>query len=218
MEFFKEMLGRYTPGDRVNDDDALHLAALLERHDEYSQKVGCGVDHYEVMRTTEGTQCFRIVRTDGTGTDFSYLYCIRGQPPARKQEVSQALRQAIRLDLYRARDKFFAEHRGSDGRVECAVTKERILPKEGHMDHRPPLTFEVIVATFLEARGLSFDRIPITDGADEQVAPQLTDEGMREDFRRYHAAIARLDFVKDSVNLAQSARERVKPSRIRIGS
>jgi hypothetical protein len=217
-QFFREMLRRYRPGDRVNDDDTLHLAALLERHDEYSQKVGCGVDHYEVMMTVEGTPCFRIVRTDTTGTDFSYGHCITGRPPARKQEVSQALRQAVRLDLFRARDKFFKEYRGTDGRIECAATKERILPEEGHMDHRSPLTFEVIVATFLEGRGLSFDLVPITDGADEQVAPQIADEALREDFRRYHNAIARLDFVKDKVNLAQSARQKVKPSRIRIGT
>jgi hypothetical protein len=216
--FFKEMLGRYHPGERVNDEDALHLAALLVRHSEYSQKVGCGVDHYEVMMTVEGTPCFRIVRTDGTGTDFSYRHCITGRPPARKQEVSQALRQAVRLDLFRARDRFFKEHRGADGRIECAATKERILPDEGHMDHRSPLTFEVIVATFLESRGLSFDLVAITDGADEQVAPQIADEGLREDFRRYHNAIARLDFVKDKVNLAQSARQRLKPSRIKIGT
>jgi len=215
-EFFKEMLGRYRHGDRVNDTDSLHLAALLERHTEYPAKVGCGVDHFEVMMTEHGTQCFRIVRTDGTGTDFSYPHCIRGRPPARKQEVSQALRQAVRIDLYRARDKFFADHRDSQSKITCAVTKERILPQDGHMDHRPPLTFEVIVTTFLESRGLSFDLVPITKSADEQVAPEVTDEALREAFRQYHARIARLDFVKDTVNLAQSARERVKPSRIRI--
>jgi hypothetical protein len=33
--FFMDILRRYHPGDRVNDEDALHLAALLERHDEY---------------------------------------------------------------------------------------------------------------------------------------------------------------------------------------
>lgn len=215
-EFFKTMLRKYSSGDRVNDDDALHLAALLERHDEYAQKAGCGVDHYEVMMTVEGTPCFRIIRKDATGTDFSYLHCIRGRPPARKLEVSQAMRQAIRLDLYRARDKFIAEHRGTDGKIECAVTKERILPNEGHMDHRPPLTFEVIVATFLEGRGVSFDQIAITDGADDQVAPQLTDDSFREEFQRYHTAIARLDFVKDTVNLSQATKNRLKPTRIKL--
>jgi Protein of unknown function (DUF3223) len=217
-EFFKKMLGRYQPGVCVNEEDALHLAALLERHTEYTSKIGCGVDHFEVMMTEHGTQCFRIVRVDGTGTDFSYLHCIKGRPPPQKQEVSQALRQAIRIDLYRARDKFYAEHKGNDGTILCAVTNQRILPEDGHMDHRPPLTFEVIVITFLEGRGLSFDRVPITDGIDEQVAPEVTDEGLREDFRKYHASVARLDFVKKTINLAQSSRERIKPSRIQIKS
>jgi len=84
------------------------------------------------------------------------------------------------------------------------------------MDHRPPLTFEVIVTTFLEARGLSYGVVPITDGADEQVTPSLTDKSMADDFRRFHAGVARLDFVSDRVNLAQSSRSRIRPSRIKI--
>jgi transposase-like protein len=68
--FFKTMLNTDKPKDRVSDDDAPHLAALLERHTEYDQKVGCGVDHFTVMMTEHGTQCFRVIRKDGTGTDF----------------------------------------------------------------------------------------------------------------------------------------------------
>jgi len=41
------------------------------------------------------------------------------------------LRQAVRIDLYRARDKFFADHRDGQGKITCAVTKERILPQDG---------------------------------------------------------------------------------------
>ena len=72
--FFKEMLSRYRAGDRISDVDALDLAALLERHDEFAQKVGCGTDHFSVMMTEHDTPCFRIERKDGTGTDFSYLH------------------------------------------------------------------------------------------------------------------------------------------------
>lgn len=70
--FFKLMLNRYRPKERVSNEDSLDLAALLERHSEYAAKVGCGVSHFEVMLTEHGTQCFRIVRIDGSGTDFSY--------------------------------------------------------------------------------------------------------------------------------------------------
>lgn len=212
--FFREMLGRYRPGDRVNSVDSLDLSALLERHDEYHQKVGSGVDHFEVMMTEYGTPCFRIVRTDGTGTDFSYGHCIKLKPPTRKQEVSQAFRRVVRIDLYRRRDQFFTEHKGPDGRVACADTGERITLDEGHMDHRAPMTFEVIVTTFLEGKGLGLDDVPLTNGQDEQVAPEVTDELLAEAFATYHAKIARLDFVKKSVNLAASSRNRLKSTRI----
>jgi hypothetical protein len=214
--FFKAMLNRYRPGDRVNAEDHLDLSALLERHAEYALKVGCGVDHFEVMMTEHGTQCFRIIRTDGSGTDFSYSHCITQRPPSRKQEVSQAFRRVVRFELYNARDKFYAEHRNADGLIACAVTKELIPPDRGHMDHRPPLTFEVLVTTFLQARGLSFDDVPITSGQDEQVSTEITDKDLAAAFLKYHAKTAQLDFVKDTENLAQSSRARIKPGRIRL--
>ncbi len=216
--FFKAILNRYRPGERLTEEDGLDLVALLERHTEYVDKVGCGVGHFEVMRTEHGTQCFRIVRTDGSGTDFSYIHCISQRAPSRKQEVSQGFRRAVKLDLYRARDRFFAAHKGADGLVACAVTSERIGRDQGHMDHCPPMTFEVIVTTFLCGRGLSLDDVPLTTGRDEQVSPEVTDEALRDNFRSYHARVARLDFVISSVNLAQAGRHRLRPGRIDLVS
>lgn len=53
--FFKAMLNRYRPGERVSDEDGLDVAALLERHTEHVAKVGCGVSHFQVMMTEHGT-------------------------------------------------------------------------------------------------------------------------------------------------------------------
>lgn len=77
-EFFRTMLYRYKPKQRVSDQDARDLAALLKRHSEYDEKVGTGISHFEVMNADYGTQCFRIIRLDGTGTDFSFIHCITG--------------------------------------------------------------------------------------------------------------------------------------------
>jgi hypothetical protein len=175
-EFFKAMLNRYRPGERVNDEHGLDVAALLERHTEYTAKVGCGVSHFQVMMTEHGTQCFRIIRTDGSGTDFSYPHCIAQRAPSRKQEVSQAFPRVVRFDLYRARDTFFAAHFGTDGHVSCAVTGERVACDAGHTDHRPPMTFEVIVTTFLAGRGMALAEVPLTVGQDDQVSPEVTNE------------------------------------------
>jgi hypothetical protein len=76
-QFFGKMLYRYRPGDLVSEEDAQHLAALLARHTEHEEKVGCGVDHFEVVWADYGTQCFHVVRRDGTARNFSYHHCIR---------------------------------------------------------------------------------------------------------------------------------------------
>ena len=79
------------------------------------------------------------------------------------------------------------------------------------------MTFEVIVTTFLAGRGMALTNVPITMGQDDQVSPEVTDETLGEAFRSYHTAVARLDFVKNTVNLAQASRNRLRPGRISLG-
>lgn len=76
---FRAMLGRYRPGDTVNKDDAVELSALLMRHPDYVEKLGSGVEHFEVIPAEYGTQCFQIVRSDLTSERFSYPACIAGR-------------------------------------------------------------------------------------------------------------------------------------------
>ena len=84
------------------------------------------------------------------------------------------------------------------------------------MDHLAPMTFEVIVTTFLQGRGLRLEDVPISQAADEQVATTLTDKTTSEAFRQYHEGVAMLEFVKDRVNLAQSSKHRLKSGRIKM--
>lgn len=81
------------------------------------------------------------------------------RPPTRKREVSQAFRRVVRFDLYKARDQFFAANKDAEGFVVCAETGERISRDQAQMDHRAPLTFEVIVRTFLASQGLALDQV-----------------------------------------------------------
>lgn len=79
-EHFASMLKRYRPGDRVSDEDAADLAGLVQRHPEYLERSGIGIDHFEVQSADFGSQCFRLVRPDGTWSRFSYKTCVA---PAR---------------------------------------------------------------------------------------------------------------------------------------
>ena len=77
--FFRAMLNRYSIGDRVSDDDAKDLVALMKRHDEQEEKIGCGIDHFEVLAAPHGYagMCFWIVRNDGSRIDISFMHCLK---------------------------------------------------------------------------------------------------------------------------------------------
>ena len=85
LKHFKEMLGKYRVGERVHDDsDHDDLANLLQIYDsvlppEMEGKIGSGIAYFEKGVDFEypgKTQCFFVVRRDGTRVDFSYIRAI----------------------------------------------------------------------------------------------------------------------------------------------
>lgn len=76
MTYFSNMLRRYAPGDRVSPADAADLEQLLHRHPNAASKIGAGIDHFEVQEAEYNTQCFRVVRVDGTWESFSFHPCV----------------------------------------------------------------------------------------------------------------------------------------------
>ncbi|WP_010183323.1 DCL family protein [Sphingomonas sp. PAMC 26605] len=81
--FFSGLLQRYKLGDRVSDEDEMHLHALLKRHDEADKKRGTGVAYFSVDSAPEpysGQRCFWITREDGSRIDISYQHCLEKKP------------------------------------------------------------------------------------------------------------------------------------------
>jgi hypothetical protein len=80
VEYCRSILNHYSLGQVVSPADAEDLAALLLRHPEAIEKIGAGIDHFEVRMPPQfGGQCFWIVCTDGSATDFSFMTCVRGK-------------------------------------------------------------------------------------------------------------------------------------------
>ena len=211
---FKDMLNRYALGEEISPKDHDDLLALIQRHPEAKQKIGCGVQRFVVNMSDKGTRCFWIERTDGSRTDFSYIWAVKGEGPTLYQEFSEACREAVETDLVIGKRNFFEINGDSDGRVKCAVTGELISFDEAHVDHMAPMTFQVIVRTFLAANE---DIEPgyhlMTSPADEQFTTTITDSDVRERFRKYHATIAGsgvLRVVKARVNLSQGSKNRIR--------
>ncbi|ABC21614.1 DCL family protein [Rhodospirillum rubrum] len=76
LAFMKVMLNRYRPGDIVSTVDGAFLVEALKRHPDATSKIGPGVRNFEVRSADYGTQCFWILRTDGSEERFSYKKCV----------------------------------------------------------------------------------------------------------------------------------------------
>jgi hypothetical protein len=88
---------------------------------------------------------------DGTTTDFSYPHCVNARSKSLYQEFAQACRAAVAPYLKAAKQEFFANHGDADGKVKCEITEEMVTADESHLDHKKPMTFQVIVQTFITA-------------------------------------------------------------------
>lgn len=169
--------------------------ALVERYDPILDQVGepakgCGqIGHFE-RRLNTGTgwsnSGFWVVRLDGSATDFSYIWAVKGLPGDWSKDFYGACREAVALDLVLAKKRAFAEHGDAQGLVACELTGVMVSIDDAHLDHAWP-NFSHIVSGVRAARGWSGD-IPdgiVSTPADGQTTPTFVDKAVADAFRGY---------------------------------
>jgi hypothetical protein len=213
LGYYRCMLGQYRNNQIIQGQDSDDLAALLERHPEAVDKIGCGVKKFYKAPTTKGTSCFWIERRDGTKTDFSFYSCVQAKTKSLYQEFSDACREAVHDDLTLAKKKFFELYGDDKGLVICEVTGESVAIYESHLDHKKPLTFQVIVRTFLQAQDINPSRKMLSTGQDAQFTTTFVDQEIEAMFRNYHRKVADLRILKAKINLSLGCCERIRKSR-----
>lgn len=210
MAHCKAMLARYRDGEFVNDEDSQFLRTLLERHPEAHDKIGVGVTRFFRKRTSQGTSCFWVERNDGSTSDFSYKSCVNAKGNTLEQEFAEACRQAVQSDLDAAKLAHFQKHGNAQGKVPCEVTGELVAIYESHLDHQKPMTFEVIVRTFIAANRITIRPDMLSAPRDAQFVTTFVDEKVRQEFREYHNSVARLRIVTARANLSAAGKNRLR--------
>ncbi|MEG4291499.1 DCL family protein [Microcoleus sp. C2C3] len=213
IEHFKNMLDRYRNGQTIAGDDRDMLLALLERHPQADKKIGCGVKRLYKDRTDMPTSCFWIERTDCSRTDFSYLSAISAKEKSLYQEFLEACRAAVQDDLWVTKEKYFEDFADSDKRVECDITGDKIAIYESHLDHKKPMTFQVIVENFIGANDIEIKPEMLLMSQDAQFQTTMIDQELKDKFRRYHYKMAKLRIIKAEQNLSLGGSERIRKSR-----
>lgn len=125
--------------------------------------------------------------------------------------VSRAFRRAVQQDIQLSKECFFLS-----GNVVCPVTGAPLTKLNSQVDHVAPMTFQVIVMTYLAARDLHHADIrlePINGMAAEYV---LASAGIAEDFRQYHARVACLDVLSIQAHNNIGNKHNIRPGRLRV--
>lgn len=219
LQHFKDMLHAYEDEETVEDRDHHEdLVALVERFDEahaaqgQATKAGIGIDSFFRRRNAgEGwsTPSFWVRRTDGSETDISYIWAVKGEVRSGSLDFVDACRMAVQSDLLAAKRRFFYEHGDANGTVECELSGRRITFDQAHVDHAWP-TFGQLVVMFRAARGWS-GGVPdgvVSTPADSQTRASFVDSAVAESFRSLHHGSAQLRVVDKSVNLSAASKAR----------
>lgn len=211
--FFKDMLARYKDGEDINEEDSNHLHSLIEKHPDASQKIGCGINKFFREKTEKWTSCFWLERHDGITTEFSYPTCVDAKGKSIYQEFSEACREAVSDDLIATKKSHFDKNGNEEGKVACDITGELVWQHESHLDHKKPMTFQVIVRTFIAANNIEPNSAILSESRDRQFTTTFTDECIAKKFVKYHHEVADLRIIKSEVNLSLGGSERILKSK-----
>lgn len=82
-------------------DDYQFLVDLLNNHPDHKDKIGCGIDYFNIRNNPIGKGLQTVItRLDGSIEDFSWIYCCKFEKKNSKEknaiaDLKQAMREAI---------------------------------------------------------------------------------------------------------------------------
>lgn len=212
-DYTREILYGYSAEVTIEGEHYQFLCDLLQRHPSAHEKIGLGIKRFFTRKTEQGTICFWLERDNGSQTDFSFKQCISQKEPSLYQRVMAACREAVNADLWTSKRQFFKDNAGADGKVPCEITGESLSYKNSTIDHKAPMTFEVIVRTFFAGRKIEMSEELLAIHGDGDTTNRFADNEIAESFRQYHHGLARLRLIGLSQNCSLGGKERIREAK-----
>jgi len=206
-EYFRKILKKYSPPADLDEYDHIDVLALLNGHPDAQRKIAVGVKKIIVDFDAKGGQCFHVIRNDGSKDNFSITKCISGDH-SDFTKFSIASRRAVEKELYDFKENEFSKGKGI---VECPVTKEMIEWDDAHVDHKVPMTFSVIVLTFINMNEI--DTSGVSYNNTNTYGNEFNDPSLAEQFADWHRKNAVLRLIKAKANYERAYQGRVKPTK-----
>jgi len=196
----------------LSGDDLEVVCALLERHHEYEQKVGAGIQRIFVKcpPPTYGSnikpmRCFYIERVDSTEVAFSYKKCLEGEGSGieRREKLVEKRRQSAYRTAVDDQVIAFKQQHQHEG---CANGCTR--QKDLHVDHILP--FADLVLQYEqqdpEPPPSQFEE----DHTYHKKRFRIEDEEFTQRWREFHKQHAKLRILCSQCNLRRKRGSRVR--------
>jgi hypothetical protein len=210
LAHYQEILHRVRVFEAFQGNDLADAIALLMNHPSAVEKIGPGIKQLYVGLSKYGERCFHVKRIDGSMEDFSYRKCIAGNPSAFT-DFSAACREAVAEDVSEFKRDYFRKHANADGKVRCPETGDWMALHEAQVDHPLPLTFSVIVKTFLAHKKLAPETVLYVNA--DGGGSLFSDAALSAEFRAWHKQVCHVRVITAERNQAKAGMARVKPTK-----
>lgn len=190
----REIRDRYQVGETVHQlEDQELLRDLIDLHKEAAEKIGCGIDSFVIDRPMRGQHSgFKIVRTDGSEIDFSFLSCL--SPPNHRQQVLAAMRGEV-VDTVSA---YFAM-RAATNTLTSDLSGTALDANDPHVSYFQGPPFVEIGTQFAAAAG-GWDSIELNSAAAAGYA-RFKDRDLADRWREHHKEHSVLGLLTAQENL-----------------
>ncbi|WP_355662503.1 DCL family protein [Halomonas salifodinae] len=193
-EEVRERISRYEAGDQLSLEDQAFFSELFKLHDEYAEKVGCGISCIKVEKDFHNKKCLYIHRLDGSRIDISWVHCI--QPASQKAVVSVAFRRAVKERIIHFKSQRISEQ------AKCPILHVPLDFDNSHVVY-VERAFDDLLSSFLKDVGLDIAAIelenPKPDDSDQRGI--IKDQELRIAWVEYHQKNAQLELWSAEANL-----------------
>jgi hypothetical protein len=212
LAFYKDILNSYKVGEELREDDYKKIVDLVytgyDKDEIKAYEIDTGdyiksviVDYHPDFRSTK---CFFLMGGIEAKQLFSYIFAINGIL-SDSQIFSRACRHLVSERL-----REFKKQQFKNRPVRCALTNEIVEWEECQIDHKAPLTFSVIVKSFIVAHKIDISSIEYVY---ENSKEQFADRDIAEKFDDFHKEMAVLRVLATKQNRKLSGGARIKPTK-----
>ena len=198
----REILHKHYSSEKISDnDDIIFLYSIFEGHNDWEQKMGCGVEYITTTNTKYGNKCFVIYRLDGTSTDISFMHCITNR--SKIYEIKKACRSSIRQIIVDFRNKNV-----QFGTSKCPFTNEILYVENTHIDHYD-MSFDELFKIWLNDYNQDYLHSKINQQVDNTMEMFFEDEEIIKKFIEFHNKNTHLRAISKKANLSKLSKNTI---------